>query len=290
MKLTKRFIEAYKGLAVGDAVGYAFEFKANIEPEAVTEYANQTNVITISDDTQMTLFTLEAILGVELFGHYEFSEIYGMYRRSFEASYLNWYDTQNTRFVPIDQSRKGIVTNPLLHHARYPGSTCMSSLSLLKEGKRFNNDSMGCGSVMRILPAILLVDNLTLSGAIKVAQISGSVTHNHSQNDEAIALYMKAMHYLNTDNRVKFDELVPVARYIHDLGEGWTALECVKMGIWAYANVSTFDQLLELAIAHDGDSDSTAAIAGSLWGLGGHTVPMKYVDKLDVKFDIVLNM
>jgi ADP-ribosyl-[dinitrogen reductase] hydrolase len=290
MKLTKRFIEAYKGLAVGDAVGYQFEFDSDVNPQAVLDYADSTDVITISDDTQMTLFTLEAIKSVELYGHYEFKEVCDMYQTAFEKSYLNWYDTQNTKFAPIDRRRHGIVTNELLHHARHPGTTCISALSDLKDGHRQENDSMGCGSVMRILPAILLVNDLSLPGAIRIAQISGAVTHHHHQNDEAIALYMKAMHYLNTDERVKFSHITPVARDISELGSGWTALECVQMGIWAYANAHSYHHLLQLAIAHDGDSDSTAAIAGSLWGLAGHEVPMKYVDKLDVKFDIVLNM
>ena len=39
------------------------------------------------------------------------------------------------------------------------------------------------------------------------------------------------------------------------------------MAIWAYQNARDFDDLLVLSICHRGDSDSVAAIAGSLWGL-----------------------
>jgi ADP-ribosylglycohydrolase len=48
--------------------------------------------------------------------------------------------------------------------------------------------------------------------------------------------------------------------------------------LWAVANSRNFDELLVKSIHHSGDSDSVAAIAGSIWGLCSREI--KYVDRL----------
>ena len=53
------------------------------------------------------------------------------------------------------------------------------------------------------------------------------------------------------------------------------------MAIWCYHNSTTFDELLRQSIAIDGDSDSVAAVAGSIWGLSGQEVPEQYIAKLN---------
>ena len=77
----------------------------------------------------------------------------------------------------------------------------------------------------------------------------------------------------------------------NQVGEGWIAPECVEISIWAYCTATSFDDLLARSVAHDGDSDTTAACAGALWGLSGREVPMKYVKNLDAKdaIDCIIN-
>jgi ADP-ribosylglycohydrolase len=294
-ELEKRFIEAYKGLAVCDAVGYRFEFDLGIDAKDVSRYAKDAEVLRISDDTQMTLFTLEAVSEIM-----KLDEAYFLvnareyaYESRLRYAYLNWFKTQSSQSIspPLhdDWYNSSLLSVPELYYQRAPGNTCLSALSTLKNGGTVKNDSKGCGSVMRILPIMLLRENYDLEDTIKIGQTSGNVTHKHSENALAIAKYIKAMESLWADS----DWVHIIAHrvpQISDIGEGWTAMECVDMGIWAYVNAHSFEELMELSIAHDGDSDSTGAIAGSLWGMAGKKVPDEYVAKLDVPLSIMLNI
>ena len=48
------------GGAIGDALGYQIEFKRNIKDKEITSFKDGKGII--SDDTQMTLFTANALL------------------------------------------------------------------------------------------------------------------------------------------------------------------------------------------------------------------------------------
>jgi ADP-ribosylglycohydrolase len=68
MRNIDKFRGCLAGGAVGDALGYAVEFMSESEifgaygPRGITEYELQGGVAQISDDTQMTLFTLNGLL------------------------------------------------------------------------------------------------------------------------------------------------------------------------------------------------------------------------------------
>lgn len=279
-----RFINAFKGLAVADAVGYQFEFDGDIPPEDVSSYAQDAQKLIVSDDTQMAFFTLEGVIDII---ESNYTKSYKTYDSVFSRVYLNWLKTQ-TRSSIVDQdhdrSEYGysfLLDEPSLYHRRAPGNTCLFALTTIENRGVVQNNSKGCGSVMRILPIILLREKFSLEDTIKLGQISGSVTHKHQENAQAIAKYIKVLESLWSNSNYAHT----IAHQVHkisDIGEGWTAMECVDMGIWAFVNAESFEELLELSIAHDGDSDSTGAVAGSLWGMSGREIPDVYVDKLDI--------
>jgi ADP-ribosylglycohydrolase len=200
----------------------------------------------------------------------------------FEDSYDDWYSTQ-IKYPPPDDPelmfnpRNCLNDFPSMFSVQAPGTTCLSSLYKLRYNAEVVNDSMGCGSVMRLLPLVSLRDRFSYEDCLKFAKISGNITHKHKDNDKAIEGYIDVTSRI-VDGGVS--DCVNVTK-ISDIGEGWIAPECVEMAIWAYTKANTFDELLALSIAHDGDSDSVAAVAGSLWGLSGREVPKKYVEKLD---------
>jgi ADP-ribosylglycohydrolase len=68
------------------------------------------------------------------------------------------------------------------------------------------------------------------------------------------------------------------------LGEGWVGEEALAIGLYAAMVTKTFAECIELAANHDGDSDSTASIAGQLWGAryGLAVIPQQAVARLDV--------
>ena len=68
------------------------------------------------------------------------------------------------------------------------------------------------------------------------------------------------------------------------LGEGWVGEEALAVGLYCAMGASSFGECIELAANHDGDSDSTASIAGQLWGAryGLAEVPREVVERIDV--------
>lgn len=68
------------------------------------------------------------------------------------------------------------------------------------------------------------------------------------------------------------------------LGEGWVGEEALAIAVYAALAGSYFEEVMALAANHDGDSDSTASIAGQLVGAWfglGH-IPWGWIEPLDV--------
>jgi ADP-ribosylglycohydrolase len=282
MNFREKIINAIYGQCVADAVGNNFEFKSNINPEDVIIYANESKSLIISDDSQMgPLFGFEAIRNMSVYDE----TIEEQVEKSFTDSYLDWYCTQTTTPLNYLAHKTGVLSFQSMYSVQAPGNTCLSALKALSYyGGIVKNDSMGCGSVMRLLPLLKFLGsphNLPLEKVIELAKITGKITHKHKDNDPAIEKYIKNAYDIIHGN-VPRDRVEGYQSHkISDLGEGWIAPECVDMAILAYTQAETFDELLQLSIAHDGDSDSVAAVAGSLWGLSGKEVPQKYIDKID---------
>ena len=71
---------------------------------------------------------------------------------------------------------------------------------------------------------------------------------------------------------------------VRELGEGWVGEEALAIGIYAALRASSFEEALIIAANHDGDSDSTASIAGQVYGAwhGDKVLPKAWIEKLDI--------
>ena len=161
------------GGAIGDALGYQIEFKRNIKEKEVTRYIDKG---IISDDTQMTLFTANALLWRETRG--SLRGIAMSPANAIYLGYLDWLETQ-TGQKSNENSISWIKNIPELNQNRAPGNTCLSALSSGKKGTIEDpiNDSKGCGTVMRIAPIGLYAKNPETAG--EVAAEASAITHGH---------------------------------------------------------------------------------------------------------------
>ncbi len=150
--------------AAGDALGYTVEFMSRNSilsrygTNGITEFELDGNgKALISDDTQMTLFTANGMLMGVTRGCMR--GIGGQPEMYVDGAYLDWYYTQTGR-------KKEILTNdfhytwlcdlPELAHRRAPGNTCLSACESLLQGDKAQNNSKGCGGIMRVSPMGLL--------------------------------------------------------------------------------------------------------------------------------------
>jgi ADP-ribosylglycohydrolase len=156
------------GGAVGDALGAAVEFMSLAEirrqfgPDGLTDYAPAYGRLgAITDDTQMTLFTAEGLLQSPVHEHY--GRPCSMWRLAIvgavHRAYLRWLHTQGT---PWNRRRmgkhEGLVNVRELEARRAPGNTCLGALEASLEAKQpAPIDSKGCGGVMRMAPAGLVL-------------------------------------------------------------------------------------------------------------------------------------
>src|SRR5260370_401948 len=148
------------GGAVGEALGGPVDFldldeilHAYGEP-GIRDFAPAYGKLgAITDDTQMTLFTAEAVLSAHVASVLQGQE--PDFFRAADGSYARWLMTeQNSRLVSSGNAKASwLLQQKKLFSRRAPGTTCLSALQNSRgKAARALNDSKGCGGVMRAAP------------------------------------------------------------------------------------------------------------------------------------------
>ena len=178
-----------RGCMLGGAVGDALRLPQIVEKygeRGITRYELADGVARISDDTQMSLFTANALL---------YGETRGCMRGIgagpvgyFRFAYLNWFATQGFSYPLPDKLEmpriSWLLQVPALFSARAPGNTCLTALAAGGNGtvKKPVNRSKGCGGVMRVAPIGVYFAGKPRWSA-KDAALAGAdaaaVTHGH---------------------------------------------------------------------------------------------------------------
>jgi ADP-ribosyl-[dinitrogen reductase] hydrolase len=312
------------GGAVGDAFGYEVEFdpltiiRARFGDQGIEQPVPRDGKLIVSDDTQMTLFTLEGLLRADD-EHRCTNPVKAV--EEIRRAYLDWLLTQN-RFMTNWQPVGWLHAEPAMQRRRAPGNTCQSALHAGAWGRVDNriNNSKGCGGVMRVAP-LGLVQAWAPATAFIVAAQTAAITHGHPSGylsaaamaaivrmlidgmdllaaaDEAVALL---------SNDPEADETISALRAametwqerpsdhasaVKRLGKGWVGEEALAVGVYAALAGQSFREVFAIAANHDGDSDSTTSIAGQLYGAwkGMADLPQSWVEKLDV-FDPAMRL
>lgn len=150
------------GGAVGDALGYAVEFDSwetiqrKYGSTGITRYElDRHGLARISDDTQMSLFTAAGILLGMTRGYMR--GVMGRIDTYCCYTYLDWLHTQEWTSRHKDaRVDSWLMDVPGLYARRAPGNTCLSALHAIEDRREVNNNSCGCGGVMRTAPLALL--------------------------------------------------------------------------------------------------------------------------------------
>lgn len=318
-----RVLGCVLGGAVGDAFGYAIEFDrwSTIQRKYGTKGLQQPVLrdgeLVVSDDTQMTLFTLEALIeSLPTQGQPASALQLRPFLAACQRAYRRWGHTQG---VPLSHELLGgsqMVHSPALRQRRAPGNTCLSAVRAGAGGtcEQPINDSKGCGAVMRTAPLGLLAGT-PVEQALVLGCTAGALTHGHvdgwlpagllaaivqhllqgeelpSAVAQALATARQSVEPADTASarllqaavRHAQAALPPAVAWL-SLGEGWTGDEALAIAVYAAASTRSFEDAIRVAANHDGDSDSTASIAGQLVGArdGILAVPHAWVRRLDV--------
>ena len=181
--------------AAGDALGYEVEFMSRrsilsrFGENGITKFALDRNgKALISDDTQMTLFTANGMLMGLTRGYMR--GIGGRPEKYVDIAYLDWYYTQTgkKREMLIDDWHPTWLRDlPEMAHLRAPGNTCLSACESLFRGEKVQNNSKGCGGIMRVAPMALLNagyaskngDGYSIEELAEAGGEIAEVTHKH---------------------------------------------------------------------------------------------------------------
>lgn len=283
------------GGAVGDALGAPIEFmrieeiRRQFGPTGLTDYAEAYGRIgAITDDTQMTMFTLEGILFA---GHPEeiLPEIRDAYKR--------WY--QGQAGAPYWGPSTLANIEPFVSR-RAPGNTCLSAMAAGGWGRTREpiNSSAGCGGVMRVAPIAVL--GPWGQDVFAVAAEAAAMTHGDPRGylpagvlatllkgilegmglREALSMAHQCFYSweCSAETRRAVWEPIRLALYlasesgaptparVEQLGGGWVGDEALAIALYAALTARSFTDGILVAVNHSGDSDSTGSIAGQILG------------------------
>ncbi|WP_433159139.1 ADP-ribosylglycohydrolase family protein [Kribbella sp. CA-247076] len=305
------------GGAIGDALGAPVEFDSAgsivaAHPEGLRTFVSGSAGWppgTITDDTQMTLFTVEGLIraGVRT------DRGIGFTVAVVHHAYDRWLDTQLLP-APSGERSGWLQGQQWLYARRAPGNTCLSALTEARAawtdfpqyGAQAKNDSKGCGGVMRVAPFGLLPTRWSERDWVfdSAAQAAG-YTHGHPTGklaagalavivreicdgaDLDTALDGAGAVLAQRPDHEETSTALAAARHlaatapehgpdtVEKLGGGWVAEEALAIAVYAalvHREPEAFLDALSLAVTHSGDSDSTGAICGNILGaLHGET-------------------
>ncbi|MFF4778281.1 ADP-ribosylglycohydrolase family protein [Microtetraspora fusca] len=311
------------GGAIGDALGAPVEFDSIAAIRHVHGAAGVTDLVhdrrgargLITDDTQMTLFTVEGLIRARS------RDVGGAEVAVIRNAYLRWLDTQDHRLPPPADGlvRTGRLREEAwLYSRRAPGNACLSGLRselgpLAAPGMPgpVNPGSKGCGTVMRSAPFGLAATDARR--AFRLAAECAQITHGHPTGYLAAGACAALVFFLVRD--IPLERAVdstldllgthpghgettaalraavalsakgdPSPEAVESLGGAWIAEEALAIAVYcALVGGEDVERALLLAVNHSGDSDSTGAICGNLLGAryGEAALPGRWLSRLE---------
>ncbi|WP_037575003.1 ADP-ribosylglycohydrolase family protein [Phaeacidiphilus oryzae] len=306
------------GGAIGDALGAGVEFAALADirakhgPRGVEDFVRSYGRVgAITDDTQMTLFTVEGLIRAHVRrdtgGWHPPTDLHRAYRR--------WEQTQREWGPDERREEQGwLARQEWLYAQRAPGNACLTGLADDVMGtleKPKNPGSKGCGTVMRSAPFGLLAGwepALVFQIAIEAAVL----THGHPTGYLSAAAFAVIVHTVVRGGtledgvqtalrmlaeRPDHEETTraleraleevragePSAERVERLGQGWIAEEALSIGVYCALVAEDVRSGLLLAVNHSGDSDSTGSVCGNLLGAvhGETALPGEWLAQLE---------
>ncbi len=304
--------------AVGDAIGTQVEFSTSEEIRGRFGQGGLTGMSavelpagTIGDDTQLTLFTLEALVR----GFQQWADEAHCPRVDMAlASYWRWLDTQgeSPSGIPVTAYLDGWLSGePALRVRRSPAVGCLAAL---RTGRRGTPDAPVSSSSGTAPLGRVGVLGLVLDDPLHIATQNAALTHGHRDAiwaSGAQALIVRAV----TDGEQIADAVegavatleperdahnvvaslrgaVEVARLgpptpdtLAMLGDGWEAPEALAYAVCCALAAPDGVSALQAAVNHSGPSDTVASACGHIVGagLGADWIPPAWIAALDAR-------
>lgn len=302
------------GGALGDAFGYPVAFdsldaiKKRHGSTGLCEPEFRHDRLVVSDETQMTLFTLEGLTRAMQTPNQSEHDLLEHIR----LSYLDWLECQGFGSGAGNHATR-LLKHAVLHSQRAPCKICIQALRAGGVGspERPVNDCKESGGAMRVAP-VALMPEMNVERAFRIGARAAALTHGHPAGYlpagilaaavrgllEGKPLQIAMIHagdqarsmsgYETTLNRLRAAvdaSIQPYANRLPDaLGKARESMEALAIGFYAAGRSQDFREVMAIAANQDGDSDAAASVAGQLFGTlhGIESLPNDWVRRLDV--------
>lgn len=311
-----RRLASLLGGAVGDAFGFSQPAGARDEARhALRQPLAQGGRLRVSDDTQMSLFTLEGLARALRTRQPDNAELLKQMRLSWQ----DWLQTQGGR-SKLSWHASHLLKHASLHAKRQPGLTNLRTLEQGAPGTPDKpiNECRACGGLQRVAP-IGLLPGAGADAAFDLAMRAAACTHGHpdawlpagvlaallaelSRGEAMRAALETALRLLrgqprHTETLAALDLALQKSGQTHfgrsarGLPPALCAPGTLSVGLYAALVGRDLHEALHLACDPEHGSDSAAAVAGQLYGAqhGIEAVPHDWVSQLDV-FDAICDL
>lgn len=292
----------------------------------ITDYdLDENGTARITADTQLMLLSANGILFAHTRG--ALRGIMAPVYTYFPDFYMDWYRLQTEKRTR--RARCGwINAYPALSAKRALSPTVVKVAASKKFGSMDEpvNDSKGSACLLRAVPiglsysrdpayildlgantaALTHGNEVAWMASGALALIISLIIHQELSITEAVNKTLKALDKSFPDSRTVVNELSYTIHSamslatsassdldaIHALGKGWVADEALAIGILcALRHENDIAGAMTFAANHGGDSNNTAAIAGTLVGarIGFNAIPDRFVDRLEL-VDVILEL
>lgn len=313
ISIADRFLGSMLAGACGDALGAPFEFTSRIEmivecgPKGARDFWTDGGTLgAVTDDTQLALFTASALIAARTPNG--LSEIEHLH-----LAYLDWLSAQkqpNPVALKLPRYHTELAAEVEAQGDRCPGLTNLTALAEATTlGAFSDNRSKGCGAVTRVAPIGLLYHRDPFR-AFETAVATARLTHGHPtgylsagafamliawsvQGKPFSSAVQDTMTYLRS--HPGHEEVVTAIinapwptgereKRPGWIGYGWTGEEALAIAIDAILTTRSLEEAVVVAANHDGDSDTTASIAGNLAGAlyGRNAIPQRWTNLVEM--------
>lgn len=299
--------------------------------KGITDYELHNGVALFSDDTQMSLFTAEGLLSAVQSGKVSEKEILPYIASAYEHWYytqcrppLNMSKSWLTNIkalwacrapgmtcmsalrsismpnsAPVVNNSKGCggvmrvapigifsAAHPKFLDLEHAGYLAGYAADITHKHPLSTYSSMALAMIVADCMSYDKVnrDKFRFIVANRVFKLLGLYFNDDKHLSELSELVLKALSLAESD-KVDIDA-------IRELGEGWVAEETLAIAIFSVMRyIDDFEKCIICAVNHDGDSDSTGAVAGNIIGaiLGYRAIPEKYLSTLELR-DVLVSV
>ncbi len=280
------------GVCVGDALGVPVEFvsRENLKNNPVTKMGSggvhDQGIGVWSDDSSLTFCLAESII--------EGYDIHNLANKFIKWKNDGYWTATGEVFDIGNTTRQSIIN---LSNGIHPTMA----------GGIYEIDN-GNGSLMRILPLVILLKDLPIEKRFALVKEVSSISHAHNRSVISCFYYLefalqlmegkdkfdiyenlkKSVSEFLISNEIYSNELIHFDRLlngnIYELEEeliqsGGYVIQTLEASIWCLLTTNNYEKAVLKAVNLGGDTDTTAAVTGGLAGLlyGFESIPKTWV-------------